>query len=1179
MSLQDITITGSIKSIASQSYGQRTYVSSTDEQSFPIETITGSQAGVWPNFIPDTNYTTDLVVNITQSWSKSIITPLGIVNTTHETMKEFIDGEFSGSNYTVSNGDLTDEDCQQFLVANDKAFRYSIFPYASQSLYPFNHTNTIPGNGEILIYYVDIDYPIENVMYAKISRIDKDGNDLTNTLSQLTVGNYIEWIDASIGLVKLEIENRTDNATYFLFKFKSNLITTPGFFDDNYLDYKFLATQSLNYVVTSSTNGTFLYFKNGTWTITTDSASGWNNSTKQYFFPLSPNTQITFTASISMSVNYPVSFSWGIQAWQPSTNEIIDGIPSTVPVWNESNYISLPAGAQTLVISSSIYQPIQGYAYEIDGVLKGNYLFPYWSNEYLIGTGSQGDFGGNGDQYDNVPYPYKSWYSIGSNTFQRDPAGTYTFFSNVNKGGNPPDGYQLYGTSPGQGVYLWNTTRPSLNNKDCLLTWWTSSAGGTQTANEYNIFNASDVGKTIKVSVEIPSPYPGYPGGPITNPGILNDIQNNYGGGIFGPSSGSNIRVVTTTVGSNSGGGTIATQSLIGIIPSQSSGLFEFDYTIQSGDRKIGIYAPAGASDEYAGVGLGWQFAVSRFIVATPVSASFNNLKWSITQSNFPTTSTSSFIFEPYFPSAFYNTDCDVTMNNYSQNDISTMYQEVLYDNGGIIPSNLQQIISGTAQYAEINDYLYSANANVLPRYKGVRSESPGFNQPSTYNGYGTLPNVESTTTYFAYFDNLKANWPIFKNTTSPIIKYLIREDGEVINPSLDEATYYNTIDSFPQGTKAYANLLDNDTIAFSTTQSILLSGYSYTPIMYNINNSNEISATFTSTMSFNNLQGNVSSTGTPVSYSLYVQNSPRTRSLSANTPINPWDAVTPPQPSPKIDPREGFFNGGYTFTGIPTNFAKSLFQIDYFLVNKTDVPQVGIFRSTLYKIVGGIGSGVEIARYDSPVVTGNILGVYTYNPSYDFNVSFEPGPSDYVYLTVELIAGPGITGGIKNWSWKIETLGIPVGSIFSPFWTTGSSNRNQITASSALTNVILGNYKQQDIAGSGFDPIQFANDIKIDDEIRFGYDESYTYKITDIQSTGSQYVYVLDRNLPSASYFNINQFTVRRKVKDYITGVALDANLTTPIEAGFILPEYPSQTLKQNLPNILNDLYGRTLI
>ena len=122
MSLQDITITGSIRSITTQSYGQRTYIASTDEQSFPIEEITGSQAGAWTNFTPYTNYTTDLIVNVTQSWTESIVTPLGVINSIHNTMEEFIDGEFSGSNYVVSNGNLTDADCQQFLVANDESF-------------------------------------------------------------------------------------------------------------------------------------------------------------------------------------------------------------------------------------------------------------------------------------------------------------------------------------------------------------------------------------------------------------------------------------------------------------------------------------------------------------------------------------------------------------------------------------------------------------------------------------------------------------------------------------------------------------------------------------------------------------------------------------------------------------------------------------------------------------------------------------------------------------------------------------------------------------------------------------------------------------------------------------------------------------------------------------------------
>ena len=112
MSLQDITITGSIGSIATQSYGQRTYISSTDEQSFPIEHITGSDAKVWPNFVQGENYTVNLVVNVTQSWSGSNVTPLGIVPYVHNTMEEFIDGEFSGSNYVVTDGNLNDAQCE-----------------------------------------------------------------------------------------------------------------------------------------------------------------------------------------------------------------------------------------------------------------------------------------------------------------------------------------------------------------------------------------------------------------------------------------------------------------------------------------------------------------------------------------------------------------------------------------------------------------------------------------------------------------------------------------------------------------------------------------------------------------------------------------------------------------------------------------------------------------------------------------------------------------------------------------------------------------------------------------------------------------------------------------------------------------------------------------------------------
>lgn len=162
MSLKDIIITGSIGTYPTLSYGQKEYISSTDEQSFPIEQITGSYAGAWPDFklrnVNSTdsasNTTVDLAVNVTQSWNVYENTPVGIVSSVHDTMEEFINGEFSGSNYTVSDGSLTDEDCKQFLTVNTTLINYNIYFYKSTIITPlsnFLNSNTSPNDGEIYI--------------------------------------------------------------------------------------------------------------------------------------------------------------------------------------------------------------------------------------------------------------------------------------------------------------------------------------------------------------------------------------------------------------------------------------------------------------------------------------------------------------------------------------------------------------------------------------------------------------------------------------------------------------------------------------------------------------------------------------------------------------------------------------------------------------------------------------------------------------------------------------------------------------------------------------------------------------------------------------------------------------------------------------------------------------------
>lgn len=122
--IKDITITSSIsRKSSSLSYGQTTPQPSTDFESFPIEAIGGSTAGVFPDLhgsISSSNY----YINITQSWSSSILGPLGYGVFINDDQKEFYNGELSGSNLIVSDQRLVDENCIQFLTANTKGLLY-----------------------------------------------------------------------------------------------------------------------------------------------------------------------------------------------------------------------------------------------------------------------------------------------------------------------------------------------------------------------------------------------------------------------------------------------------------------------------------------------------------------------------------------------------------------------------------------------------------------------------------------------------------------------------------------------------------------------------------------------------------------------------------------------------------------------------------------------------------------------------------------------------------------------------------------------------------------------------------------------------------------------------------------------------------------------------------------------
>ena len=155
---EDITITGSIRGIPGMLDGQRIFTSSTDYESFPIEQVTGSSGGVMPEF--NGTASTDLYVNITQSWSGTTPSLLGNVVFTQSNQDEFFNGELSGSVITAQNGNLTDPDCEIYLNANTIETKYKPIFYKStqllgsnNSLNVFLNPNTSPNPGEIYLYW------------------------------------------------------------------------------------------------------------------------------------------------------------------------------------------------------------------------------------------------------------------------------------------------------------------------------------------------------------------------------------------------------------------------------------------------------------------------------------------------------------------------------------------------------------------------------------------------------------------------------------------------------------------------------------------------------------------------------------------------------------------------------------------------------------------------------------------------------------------------------------------------------------------------------------------------------------------------------------------------------------------------------------------------------------------
>jgi hypothetical protein len=139
-------------------------------------TVTGSTGGSTPDLIPDDTfravtasngqmYTAEYgtpvnpMLNLTQSWLGSTPSLLGPVPFTQSTAAEFFNGELSGSNLVVTNGNLNGDN--PFLLVEDIILFYTA-SYYNDNIVPssnFLDIQTSPGLGEIYLLFDENQIP------------------------------------------------------------------------------------------------------------------------------------------------------------------------------------------------------------------------------------------------------------------------------------------------------------------------------------------------------------------------------------------------------------------------------------------------------------------------------------------------------------------------------------------------------------------------------------------------------------------------------------------------------------------------------------------------------------------------------------------------------------------------------------------------------------------------------------------------------------------------------------------------------------------------------------------------------------------------------------------------------------------------------------------------------------
>ena len=519
-------------------------------------------------------------------------------------------------------------------------------------------------------------------------------------------------------------------------------------------------------------------------------------------------------------------------------------------------------------------------------------------------------------------------------------------------------------------------------------------------------------------------------------------------------------------------------------------------------------------------------------------------------------------VIEPYTSDVLAVSDYNALINNATSSRINEFYMDVDYSSDAIVAVNSDTILNGSATRATVQYSNYTSERVTRPRYDGSKNTSPNLNQ-----GEGnSLPAIEQTKSYFLYSRGGNFN-SIADRSGSGLyqIGFMIDDLGNTYEPQESESAYLpNLLSGFGQGSKV--TFVPTDTGSqVAGTYDVHFPARKIKPIIYSdtgsLGNTYLVSGSY-STIDF------IPDPNQFSEFRLFTYNSNNVVVSSNSSKRYEPDGIL-------IDEASGW---GYNQFG----------QLQYYVSQSSNVlatldlglqctnSNSGTFKAKIYK------SGSA-----SPIAEQTVLKGSSGTLVFDIVKTIKLEEESAFYVEIENTGSGNLT--VRNFDLLFDSSSFAISPDTSTItvntadsWLTGSNQiTSVITASQNLAKAY--NYVQANIPGSGFQyPILF--NLQQYDEIRYNGDEQKVFLIDrvdyeiDYESNPTEYnLHVYFTEPVDTTRFDKDYYVFRRN--EFQKDAMIINGPGEVMQQGFILPEFQSPALKENLSNIIQNLTDKGLI